>query len=126
MKRPGINIQFPISRLILSGEKSIETRHYPLPDKYVGKEMYFIETPGTEGTFRARIVAVVVFGESFQYRNSNEFYADQSRHFVDRQSPYRWNGQHKWGWPILKLKVLPKSLDAPKRRGIRFTREVQI
>ena len=127
MKLPGINIQFPISKLILSGKKTIETRHYSLPEKYVGQEMFFIETPGKNGNFSARIVAIIVFGKSFQYSNSDDFYADKARHFVSPKSPYRWKkALTKWGWPILRLQILPKAVPAPKRRGIRYTREIKL
>lgn len=47
----GINIQFPISQLIVDGSKTIETRTYPIPDHYIGKEMILIETPGKIKSF---------------------------------------------------------------------------
>ena len=33
-----LNVQYPISQDILSGEKTIETRTYVIPEKYLGKE----------------------------------------------------------------------------------------
>ena len=38
----GINIQFPISQLILSGDKTVETRTYPIPERYLGVDLALI------------------------------------------------------------------------------------
>lgn len=123
----GINIQFPISTLILSGKKTIETRTYPLPKKYVGKEMAFIETPGRDGKFKARVIAIVVFGESFQYSSKKQFYEDSKRHFITVNSVWKWTDQApKWGWPILKVTKLSKHFVAPKKKGIKFTCSIPI
>ena len=56
---PAINIQFPISELILSGKKTIETRTYALPEKYIERDLYLIETPGSNGAFKADRKSVV-------------------------------------------------------------------
>ncbi len=99
----GINIQFPISQEILSGEKTIETRTYALPDKYVGRTLVLIETPGKNGKFKARAIAKIIFGESFQYPNPKTFYKDYEKHLVDKKSVWAWQDKPKWGWPILKV-----------------------
>lgn len=123
----GINIQYPITRLILEGKKTIETRTYPIPKEYVGKEMALIETPGEEGQFKARIVGLIVFGESFPYRNKNSFYKDSERHCVSRNSPWRWiETKPKWGWPILQIKAFDRNIPAPERKGIRYTKRIEI
>lgn len=124
MKLPGINIQFPISSLILSEEKTVETRTYPLPDKYILKPLLLIETPGKTGDFKARIVAEIVFGKSFRYSSEAEFYEDIERHQVARNSIYAWKNKPKWGWPIEKLFVFKKSVLAPRKRGIVFTTSI--
>lgn len=123
----GINIQFPISRLILSGEKTIETRTYPIPRHYVGQELAIIETPGSEGEFEARIVGTITFSGCFPYKDRKSFYADQSRHHVSSHSPWKWtDDKPKWGWEISKVVQLPAPIPAPKRRGIVYTRGVEI
>jgi hypothetical protein len=43
---PGINIQASCSELNLRGQKTVETRGYPLPEKLIGKMLALIETPG--------------------------------------------------------------------------------
>ena len=46
MKLSGLNIQQPWSSLLIDGYKSVETRSYPLPQKYEGVELALISTPG--------------------------------------------------------------------------------
>lgn len=123
----GINIQFPISQLILSGEKSIETRTYPLPKKYIGQEMAIIETPGKGGRFKSRVVGIIVFGESFRYPSSKKFYEDQTRHRVSRDSDWAWNpDKGKWGWPILKVSLLERPLEIDGKAGIVYRSGITI
>lgn len=122
----GINIQYPISQLILSGEKTIETRTYPIPEKYVGQEMLMIETPGKTGRFKARIVAIIRFENCFQYKNSKDFYKDVKRHCVTPDSPWAWKDEKpKWGWKISFKKEI-KLLILNKRKGIIYTQNIQI
>ncbi len=124
---PGLNIQFPISRLILEGSKKIETRTYPIPTEYIGKEMLIIETPGKDGEFKARIVGLVKFGPSFAYESRRDFYLDEKRHCVSPSSPWKWQSDKpKWGWPILSVKQFSKEIPAPPKRGIKFTKVVSI
>lgn len=123
----GINIQFPISRLILDGTKTIETRTYPIPSEYIGQEMAIIETPGKDGGFKSRVVGVVRFGESFPYESEKDFYKDSLRHRVTKDSPWRWDAQKpKWGWPILAVVRFDSEIAPPPRRGIKYTRSVLV
>lgn len=125
-KLTGINIQFPISRLILSGEKTVETRTYPIPEHYIGRELAIIETPGRDGDFEARIVGTVVFSCCFSYENKTKFYADKKRHHVSADSPWRWDSaKPKWGWEISKITKMNKPIPAPKRRGIVYTKDIE-
>src|SRR4051812_13695267 len=71
---PAINVQFPISQLILSGQKTVETRTYPIPRQWISQPMWIIETPGKTGTFKARAIGVVTFGNSFRYKDKKTFY----------------------------------------------------
>src|SRR5437660_375608 len=122
----GINIQFPISEMILCGKKTIETRTYPIPLLLVGKELAFIETPGQEGSFKARIVGTIVFGTSFPYKSKRSFYDDYDRHLVDRHSSWKWTPEKKkFGWPILKVIVFREQLPAPLKKGIKFTKNIK-
>ena len=124
---PGINIQYPISRLIVDGKKTIETRTYPLPKHYIGRPMALIETPGRNSKLTAKVTAIIVFGASFKYSDKKSFYEDQNKHFVSPKSPWAWkNDKPKWGWPLIKILKLPKPLPAPSKRGIKFSKSVTV
>ncbi len=72
----------------MSGEKTVETRGYPLPAKYAGKPLAIIETPGpTKPRFKARIVGVITFSHSMQYKTYAEWDADRGRHRVPANDP---------------------------------------
>ena len=128
MKRtlPGINIQYPISRLILSGEKGIETRTYAIPLKYKNAPLFLIETPGKAGKFKARVIAIVKFGDPIAYANKKEFRKDFKRHRVTEGSEWDWKDKPKWGWPIISLVKLDRDIPLSSKRGIRFTKEVTV
>lgn len=121
----GINVQYPISELILSGKKTIETRKYPIPSDYVGKDMILIETPGRSGKFKARMRAIIVFSECFKYKSKRAFYDDVDRHTVTRDSEWAWNNkEEKWGWTVRVKKVFKEPLPLQKRSGIKYSKGI--
>ncbi|MDO9181319.1 MAG: hypothetical protein Q7U04_02870 [Bacteriovorax sp.] len=120
----GINIQWPISELILSGKKSIETRTYPIPEKYLNQDMLMIETPGKNGKFKARIVAIIKFTECIEYRNKKEFYNDSDKHFVMPDSEWAWVDKKKIGWKVTVLEIFKLPKLAPTKKGIVFTKNI--
>lgn len=122
----GINIQWPISQLILNGKKTIETRTYPIPKKYIGKNMLLIETPGKMGKFNARIAGIIKFEDSFCYKSKKDFLRDVSQHFVDEDSNWAWTDKTKWGWPVTLVKRFAKPIPINKRIGIRFTKDLYV
>lgn len=121
-------MQWPWSELLISGKKTVETRTYPLPQKYKGVELALIETPGPKGKKeagieKARIIGTIVFGDSFQYLNEKKWKQDALRHLVDPSDfQFSWEKRdHQvWGWTVLKVKSLKKSVKPPKKRGIVF------
>lgn len=126
-KYPGVNIQWPISRQILSGKKKIETRTYPLPVKYIGEPIAIIETPGRYGKFKARIVALAIFDKNIEYSGPKEFYKDSNKHLITRDSIWAWQrGKKKWGWRVKEVRILRNSIDAPSPRGIVFAQGCEI
>jgi len=122
----GINIQFPVSQLISNGEKIIETRTYPIPYRYLNQEMALIETPGKNGKFKARIIAIIKFTECFQYKSKKEFYSQTDQHCVTKESVWAWNSGKKWGWKVIVIKKLgqPKTLKCQK--GIVYTKNLTL
>ena len=118
----GINIQYPISQLIIEGKKTIETRTYPIPSKYVNEKLIIIETPGKNGKFKSRMIGFIIFGESFQYKDKNDFYTDSRNHCVTPDSDWKWvDGKSKFGWPIREIVKFTKPLPLKKRSGIKFS-----
>ena len=124
---PGINIQWPWSQLIASGKKIVETRTYPIPNKYIMKDLALIETPGKlgkkqAGIDKARIIGIVKFETSFQYPDRESWLKDFNRHQVEDGDPlYGFkDDQPKWGWLVNSYKPLKPYVPAPKRRGIVF------
>ncbi len=122
----GVNIQWPISELIVSGEKTVETRTYALPEKHLNQAMVLIETPGKQGKFKARMVAVIKFTDSFKYKSKTAFYKDIDRHKVTKDSLWAWSDEKpKWGWEVTVLKTF-KAKEAPKKKGIVFTKDISL
>jgi hypothetical protein len=119
----GLNIQTPWSFLLINGNKSVETRSYPLPHKYEGVELALIETPGKSGKFKSRIIGTIIFSHSFQYPNERSWINDYSRHKVEQNdSQYGWNYiKPKYGWVVSHIKKFEEPIQAPKRKGIVFT-----
>jgi len=123
----GINIQCPWADSLIVGNKCVETRGYPLPDKYEGEELALIETPGRSGNFKARIIGTITFSHSFQYKDENEWREDYNRHLVSGEDPqYGWNGKDKYGWVVSNVVKFPESQPAPERKGIIFTNNVDV
>lgn len=129
---PGINIQWPWSDLLLSGKKSVETRTYKMPDKYIGKDLALIETPGPNGLEKAgiekaRIVGVIRFSNSFKYKSKAEWMRDKDRHLVGPNDPlFGWNSdKEKWGWVVESVRRIHQA-PAPKKRGIIFASKCEL
>lgn len=132
---PGVNIQWPWSRKIISGEKTVETRSYPLPEKHLNKKLAVIETPGKSGKklagiTEAQVIGIVVFSKSFRYKDKQEWEQDRKRHCVGSGDPlYQYRpGKAKWGWEISYIKNFKKPQPVPSRkeRGIVFATSVPL
>ena len=123
---PGLNIQYPISRRILSGEKTVETRHYAIPDKYLNVPMWIIETPGRSEKFKARVIGRITFVDQFLYKSKADFQRDFERHKVEVGSPWFWvKGKVKWGWRIGSVEALEVPIEVIGKKGIVFTTAVK-
>ena len=100
---PGINIQTPWAQAIVSGRKVIETRFYPLPEKWVGQPLVILETPGKARQFKCRVAGFVIFEKSWCYTDKAHFAQDRAKHLVDPDDPlfgWQYDGKPKWAWPI--------------------------
>lgn len=125
-KYTGINIQHPISQLIIKGEKTIETRTYAIPKKYLNQEMLLIETPGKKNNFISRIIGIIKFTNCFQYTTKKEFYSQELDHCVSKTSKWAWKDGEKWGWSVKVLKIISPSLEYTKKKGIQYTLNIEL
>ena len=122
----GINVQYPISQMIFSGKKTIETRKYPIPPNYLNQEMLLVETPGKVGRFKSRVIAIIKFTKCFQYHTKNEFYSEISKHCVSKDSEWAWDNGEKWGWNVEVIKQLDEYVPLNKRIGIKYTKNISL
>jgi hypothetical protein len=128
----GINIQYPWSELLVTKKKTIETRGYCLPSKYINQPLAIIETPGktgkANGVNKARIVGVITFSESIEYFTKKQWLADQRRHLVAEDDPlFRFKaGTKKWGWIVEKVQRLRVPTNPPTSRGIVFAKNCEV
>ncbi len=129
---PGINIQWPWSQKLLSGEKTIETRSYPIPAKYIGKELALIETPGPlgkrNGISKSRIIGTITFSSCKKYETKESWLSDQRHHLVSAgDSCYDYDAKvPKWGWIVSLVIPLKETVSAPLKRGIVFATKCSI
>lgn len=124
----GINIQSPWSHLLINGDKCVETRTYPLPDKYEGEELALIETPGKYGDFKARIIGTITFSHSFKYPDKQSWLDDFNRHLVSGQHDmFGWNdNKEKYGWVVSNIDKFEEHQTPPKNKGVIFTNNCNI
>ena len=118
----GLNIQAPWASLLIDGLKTVETRTYHLPLKYIGVPLALIETPGKNGRFKSRIIGLITFNESFRFKDKNEWINDHYRHLVtDSDTNYGWKYyKDKYGWVVNSIEKFDYPIDPPKKRGIIF------
>lgn len=105
----------------MSGEKRVETRHYPLPQKYLRKPLALIETPGM-AKFKSRIIGVIIFDASYQYKSKDHWQSEMELHRIEESSS-RFGyvfGKPKWGWRVQDVFALKQTVEPPKPRGIVF------
>jgi len=122
IRLPGINVQQPWSKLLLGGDKTVETRTYPLPGKYVGKPFWLVETPGLDRSRVATVIGVIVFGASIEYRTKKLFVDDFDRHLVPVDHPLFGflSNRAKFGWEVTEVLAV-ESFEPSVRRGIVYT-----
>ncbi len=123
----GLNIQYPWSRYILEGKKTVETRHYPLPEKHLGKELALIETPGKEGKrigVETRIIGIIIVERCIHYKTKKSWLDDKKRHLVeDGDDLYGYTREKdKWGWVVKVIRAVEPQMP-PKTRGIKYAKE---
>ena len=121
----GLNVTSPWSMLLINGDKSVETRSYPLPKRLEGVELALIETPGKYGRFKSRIIGTITFSHSFQYPDEQSWKDDYNRHKVEENDKfYSWNeNKKKYGWVVSNITKFENPVDPPKKRGIIYVKD---
>lgn len=119
---PGLNIRYPWSQLILSGKKTVETRNYPIPEKYLGKLLCIIETGNSKPS---KIVGLVRFSSTFKYNTFEQWEKDYVKHLVPaNDNDFRFSlEKEKWGWNIDFIYKIDQLLDSPKKKGIIYAKK---
>ena len=120
----GLNIQTPWSSLLINGVKSVETRSYPIPRKYIGVPLALIETPGKSRKFKSRIIGEITFSHYIKYSDENQWKSDYPRHKVHAACPfYNWdNNKPKYGWVVSNIVKYNTPIDVTRTKGIIFTK----
>lgn len=128
----GINIQWPWSRLLLEGKKTIETRGYPLPERLQGQWLAVIETPGPKGKKeagieKAQVIGLIKFSGSKQYLSAKSWQMDFRRHLVAKEDPlYAFDpSKPKYGWVVEHVLTTPRQ-SPPKSRGIVYSKPFRV
>lgn len=117
----------------MSGEKTIETRRYNLPSKYLGKPLAIIETPGPNGkklgnVQKASIIGVMTISSTYEYKTEAHWKREYKLHKVPINDPqYKFEvGIARWAWTVTDLIILSEPCPAPLKRGIIFAKECSV
>jgi predicted transcriptional regulator len=108
--------------LIVSGQKSIETRRSRSLDNLIGNRVKIVRTTGKGD--EARVIGEVTVGEPIQYKTRAEFAKDYDKHLVDEDSDFAFQDGGKFGYPMINPERYDTPYPMPKRKGIVYTREV--
>lgn len=126
----GLEVQSPWSTRLLNGEKTIETRAYPLPENMMNCPILILESPQgisktssipdiVEEKGLLKIVGLVSFSENIQYSSFQRWKEDIPHHCVSEDSPYAWKVSSPpiWGWKVDKFIRFqePMDISAAKR-----------
>ena len=108
--------------LIVSGQKSIETRRSRSLDNLIGNRVKIVRTTGKGD--EARVIGEVTIGEPIQYKTRAEFAKDYDKHLVDEDSDFAFQDGGKFGYPMINPERYETPYPMPKRKGIVYTKEV--
>ena len=133
---PGLNVQWPWSRLILAGVKD-EIRTYDLGARNIcraNQETWIVETPGDKVAAEdiavldgvnvghrpevAQIIGTVTFSRAEQYANIDEFRGDAARHRIRAGCRFDWDGIGKrYVWRVLHTRKILDPIEQPGRKS---------
>ena len=152
----GINIQYPFSRLILSGVKTVEVRTYRLGDRNLGganEDLFLIETPGSRNLKGAlldrrypiglppsvaQVIGIVRFSSSEQYANKPtsryqwhmpSWNKHRSKHRIKEGGHYDWNRKDAmYAWHVDNVQPFSEPVPAGEKDqwGYRRPRTLEV
>jgi hypothetical protein len=111
MSSPILNIQQPWAKMIVRGEKTIETRQGKLSEDKVWVPIYIAAT--TKGKDKTQIIGMLIFSGSKEYKSKTAFARDRKKHKVKPGDEYDWK-PGRWGW-IIEEAWPVKPFPAPTR-----------
>lgn len=93
---PGLYVRKPYAIDLAYGRKTVETRGYRPPEKYLGEWVAIIET----GSQKSSVVGIASLCGWDWYADEEEWEADASRHLIPTGDPqYGWGTtKEKYGW----------------------------
>lgn len=96
---PALYVRSQWARRIAEGSKSIETRGYRMPDKYLGEWVAIVQSNRGE---KSKVVCLAYISGSFKYISEQEFRCDAAAHRIPKgHILYDWGTTpEKWGWKI--------------------------
>ena len=152
----GINIQYPFSRLILFGVKTVEVRTYRLGDRNLGgvnEDLFLIETPGSRNLKGAlvdrrypigpppsvaQVIGIVRFSSSEQYANMPtskyqchmpSWNKHRSKHRIEEGGHYDWNRKDpRYAWYVDNVQPFSEPVPASEKDlwGFRRPRTLEV
>ena len=121
-RRFGLEMQQPYSEFVLNGQKSIESRAYPLPEALIDVKIEILQSEKGQDRVSSvpdrvilqkssdnsssiqsplKRIGWVKFAKCIQYKSLERFEADQEKHLVDPNSGYSWNDDRPmYGWVV--------------------------
>ena len=115
-------VTFPWTEKLLAGEKTIETRTYALPPRYLLQTVALYETDGTGNVgVLDRCVGLIEFSGCKEYKTKEEWRKDSKHHCVPGDAApedYGWvEGVPRFGWTVQyvrRTKRHPLPMDMTK------------
>ena len=127
----GLELKKAWSDLILSGEKTIETRLYPLPEHLLKRPIAMLVVPKHVSVFKsglsdapspgdAKISGFVLFHACRAYESRAAWEADFQHHRVPNDSVFAWQdgGPTMYAWEILTAEVIRPHPPSPAMKRV--------
>ena len=116
---PGLNVQEPWATQLACGKKTIETRTYACPQKFLSTPIGLVATRRPHGE-KAALVGIVRILRCQRYESLAEFRADELKHLITPECEYDWVNRQtpKWGWEVSLLATCITPLPLQGKRGI--------